>query len=931
MTNKRKRQEDFQKVKLKVGKKKPRADNATNTNFRTRAIHLSEQLKEDPTLPTNKRKLNITDLLSQMHHYNAGVKQSALVGLQELLSTHPSVIDTHISSIMSEVAAVFTDKDPTVRLAAVRLLQSLAPMIPHDKIAPFFPLVSAHLSSAMTHIIEGIQEDSLNILDVLLEEYPDLLTDRSSMLLNNFLELISHQKNSKEGKSGDKPSAWTLSINPNRKVTSQKWRLNVLARLKKFLQALVKQAANKLPDGEEVSENTESGMSCRRPVDITWTEHASGQQPVQLYDTAGIQQNMHSSFRLRALVGVTSSSDEGLSSANNLKVFIKAIVPLLIECWVEAAPSADSDDASGNILEPATHHLLQQVLSIISLLWKLSEYQDESQKIDGWLRKSYLKDFKHHFMSNFPYSLLDTVKQKKKTKKCIKDGLILHNGLDHLLLNLTLCDIMVFMANASTLQEDSGWLAMIRKFVTEKLSHGWKLNSKQLSRLLGVTSRLLSIQKNKVATEKLIQAVFMMYQQRDLQFSVRSTLLSFFNKVYLKEEDACLNLGRSRSKVLSRWLANLPLQLAHLGSRNPQLSALMIDTIYTAAARSNKELLESLQATACQIYDPQDGVLVLLPTESQQRLVQLLYFLPFISSDLLVRLNRCCINDSLSSNLAAMLIGILHARSPFASWTTEVRDSTMNDVDYFSFLFSTLIGFSAEKLVWMQNNKGNLRISKTRVSRICLYLTEQSQFTHHWTTTKAVCHSLSSVRARSQCFDILQNAVAKYLARLVIIPDSAAGSVLYAISVLFDQSCILNESLYKLLASVCYSVFNFLLTIDKEDTDHVQKRDTLWGACISLLSMLPNVLKLMLQSLQVSRACQEELPVIAQLLRLLLQNTQLRSHMMTNAFLVQQTLQDVMNLKSCEIQEQWLTDLQYCFNVYLSKQPQDPSSVASVY
>lgn len=71
-------------------------------------------------------------------------------------------------------------------------------------------------------------------------------------------------------------------------------------------------------------------------------------------------------------------------------------------------------------------------------------------------------------------------------------------------------------------------------------------------------------------------------------------------------------------------------------------------------------------------------------------------------------------------------------------------------------------------------------------------------------------------------------------------------------------------------------------------------RDNLWGECISLLSVLPNVLKLMLQNLQVSRACQEELPVIAQLLRLLLQNPQLRSHMMTNAFLVQQTLQDVM-------------------------------------
>lgn len=59
MTKKRKRQDDFQKVKLKVGKKKPKLQNATPTNFKTKTIHLPEQLKEDGTLPTNNRKLNI--------------------------------------------------------------------------------------------------------------------------------------------------------------------------------------------------------------------------------------------------------------------------------------------------------------------------------------------------------------------------------------------------------------------------------------------------------------------------------------------------------------------------------------------------------------------------------------------------------------------------------------------------------------------------------------------------------------------------------------------------------------------------------------------------------------------------------------------------------------------------------------------------------
>ncbi|KAM4028054.1 testis-expressed protein 10 isoform 3-T3 [Anomaloglossus baeobatrachus] len=799
MGNKRKRQEEFHKVKLKVGKKRPRADNVTDAKCRIKSIRLSEQLREDSLLPSSRRKLTITDVLSQMHHYNAGIKHDALVGLREILSTHPSIIDTHISVIMSEVAAVFTDKDPMVRSAAISVLQRLAPMVSQGKLAPFFPLISAHLSTAMTHIMIGIQEDSLKILDILLEAYPDLLLDRSNMLVNNFLELISHQKSSKELKNPENQSVWTLSVIPNQKITSQRWRINVLSRLKKFLQALMKQAAKRFPK-KVLQDNMYKLFSVDKNVDISWIEHANGKQYINLF-----------------------SSGEECSNSSK-------------------------------------------------------------------------------------FCLSNT------------DAFLSHNGLDHLLLNVTLCDIMVSLANSSTLQEDSGWLTRIRIFVTENLMSG-QLNSKQLKRLLEVTNSLLSIQRNRVSTEKMFQAVYMIYQQRDLQLFVRSMVLTFFNKVYLK--DVFLNQGRSRSKVLSCWLSSLPMQLVHLGARNHQLSALIIDTIYIAAARSNKELLQKLQMSACQIYDSKDGFFQHLPEDSQFKLVQLLYFIPLITSNLVECLSQFCISERFSPKLISKLIGIFHARSSFGNWMCSNFETTIFDVDYFSFLFSALIGFSAEQLSWMQSNKITSKVSCTGISPITLFLTDQQFFTHHRKIMQQiVCNSLSSVRPRHQCFDILQNAVTKHLAGLTIVPDSTIGSILHAVNNLLDQSCNPTESFYVFLASSCYSVFNFLLTIEK-DVEHVIKRDFLWRECISLLSLMPNVLKLMLQNLQLSQAYQDELPVIAQLLCLLLQNTQLRSHMMTNAFLVQQTLQDVMNLKSSELQEQWLTDLQYCFKIFLTKQIQE--------
>ncbi|XP_068252989.1 testis-expressed protein 10 isoform X3 [Nyctibius grandis] len=809
MTKKRKHQEDFQKVKLKVGKKKPKLENATDTTFKTKAIQIPEQLKEDGLLPTQNRKLNIKDLLSQMHHYSPGVKHNALLGLKDLLSQYPFVIDAHLSNIISEVAAVFTDKDSGVRGAAVHLLQFLASKIRAEQIAPFFPLVSAHLSSAMTHISEGIQEDSLKVLDVLLEAYPALLTDRSSILLKNFVELISHQQLSKRLKSREKLS-WMLSVNPNRRVTSQQWRLNVLTRLKKFLQAVV-DGSSEIED-EGLQEQKDSPHSVRTPICISWKVHANNQQHIQLFENGGLRPKINSSFRLRSLASVMDSAEKGLSSAENLKGFIEIIVPLLIECWIEASP-AQSAPILGNLLESESQHLMQQVLSIIHLLWKLTKRHDETYKMELWLRMNYLVDFKHHFMRHFPYSLQETVKHKKRdsckgNKYCMTSS----NSVDHLLLNLTLCDIMVSLASTSTLQMDSGWLDMIRKFVTDTLQDGSKLNSKQVNRLLGVTWRLMQIQQNKVATEPLIKAVYTLYQQRNLLFPVRTLLLKFFSRVYQKED---------------------------------------------------------------------------------------------------LRTQRI--------------------RSSFAGWKCQVQDNSVNDVDYFSFLFSTLIGFSREELTSLQGIRGKPHISQTQLSPVRLYLTDLDQFLHHWAVTEMVCHSLSTIPSQSQCFDILQTGICKYLVGLVVIPDSTAGSVLCAINKLLDQACILSENLHKFLASCCYSLLYFLLTLDKEDAEHVQKRDMLWGSCISALALLPRLLRLMLQSLQVSRICRDELPVVAQLLRLLMQHGQLRSHMITNEFLVQQIIKDIMTLKSGEVQEQWLTDLHYCFNIYLASHPQGPGPINAVY
>ncbi|XP_062899961.1 testis-expressed protein 10 homolog isoform X1 [Mobula hypostoma] len=914
MTKKRKRQDDFQKVKLKVGKRKPKADNATDTSFKTRAIHVPEQLKSVASLPTNYRKLNIKDLLTQLHHYNSGIKQSALNGLKDLVSQHPSMIASYLSNILSDLAALFTDKDSAVRSAAVQLLRFLAPKISSDQMAPFFPLVSAHLSGAMTHILEGIQEDALKILDILLEHYPELLTDCCSTLLKNFLELISHQRVSKELKSGGKAHSWMLSVNPNRRITSQLWRLNVLNRLRKFMEAVVEGSNQSVESEATFESDARAGSEHVTTLQVNWENYAAGQQHIQLYEHSGSQPMTVIPFRLRP----SHDAEEGLSSVENLKSFIQILVPLLLECWVEASPAQPAGPSPGSLLELEAMQLKLQVLSIIQLLWKLIKHQDDTEKLELWLRNHYLCDFKDHFIRHFPYSVLETPRNRKKDwDKKDKQGATFMNNADHsLALNLALCQVMVSLTNSLTVHQDSDWLEQIRKFVTENLSDGRKLTCQQLSGMLMLVWRLVLIQHNRAATEELLRAVYTQYQQQGLALSVRTMLINFFSGLYLREKTS--NLQIARSKVLSRWLAGLPLQLAQLGSKNPLLSAQLIDVIHVAAARSSKDLLQSLQSNVFRLYDPQDGTLVLLPSETQHCLVQLVYFLPRISSELLSCLSRCCTMGRLSSKLAINLIRILHTRSYFGGWGPSLPNSLVTDVDYFSFLFSTLTGFSGEELTWLQNSGTNSHISQSQFSSIRLYVTDLDQFVHHWELTEVVCQCLSAIPSRIQCCDILQSAICKHLVGISLLPDSTAGSILKTVGQLIDPAFIPNESLLNFLVGSCYSLLYFILTLERNNRGNAQKRELLWGSCLTALARIPRLLRLLLQSLRVNGTCQGELPVVAQILRLLLQQTQLRQHMVANAAMVQQVIQDITNFKTDDFQEQWLTDLHYCFRIYLA-------------
>lgn len=104
--------------------------------------------------------------------------------------------------------------------------------VPVSRVMPFFNVLLSYVNCGMTHIHVSIQDDSLAMLDTLLEATPLLISANADTVLCNFLDMISSLK---PGSSSER----TLTMNLNSRFTSVAWRMKVLHQLKGLLSALV--------------------------------------------------------------------------------------------------------------------------------------------------------------------------------------------------------------------------------------------------------------------------------------------------------------------------------------------------------------------------------------------------------------------------------------------------------------------------------------------------------------------------------------------------------------------------------------------------------------------------------------------------------------------------------------------------------------------
>lgn len=284
-----------------------------------------------------------------------------------------------------------------------------------NEIAPFVNLVVAHLCCGMTHINEGVQIDTLAILELVLEKYPQLLIPYSKKLLTSLTDLICKQgsretsssqtlNTSKVNHKGiSKIVNREMTINIEGKMSSLKTRAKVLGKLLNILNVI-------LSDELKIQSRIEGTLDDDE-ADKTIYVNATSETYVRvLRPDSKIQQEM--------------SFEEWLNlSADNNKArerepifqFMQDVYPVLLNCWVEYEPGQLASGLNDSISVKASLPGMKNIVGILDIFVSLASTNREDLFI---LCGSMFKEFSSHFLQYFALPLsYKCVKSKSIAKK----------------------------------------------------------------------------------------------------------------------------------------------------------------------------------------------------------------------------------------------------------------------------------------------------------------------------------------------------------------------------------------------------------------------------------------------------------------------------------------------------------------------------------
>lgn len=601
-------------VKLKGTKTVlPKGQNVTDTSFKVRKIVVKEQLKphgENETV-TRKRHQNIRELMCKLTHHNTGVRQEALAGLKELVTEHPNeVLNTNLLMLLDYTAQLLIDSQKNVRLAAISLLSSVLSQISVEQLIPLYHTLVSYLICGMTHIEPRIQDDSLKLLDVLLIETPELISQDAERLLPHFLDMISHTTSS--GRS--------LSVRLVGNMTAEKWRSSVLFRLRRLLTGMVEcKKKDNIKSDEKI---------------VLWD--------YKKYTYVSLYPQMESNESVFTSIGFQNTAKQ------DIKEYVEVLMPLLCDSFVEAVPHRkDGSQSQANLIPAEVAKLLQCIVDIFFVLWQLLQQSGNAKEYMDWFRSTYSQLICSRFMSErFPYSTtLYGIKRKQDGSFQVDTTCLQQNlGLCHL--TFLLCDVA---------QYRNVWHLCLR-FIDNCLDTCPRLQYEECV-LLRKCFVEACFRGSENESTYLVHTVAQEWRQKSqggvIENAINNTSFDFLCYVALEPKLQHVY----RDKEFEEFLDMLPSML----TKN-QVSYTLIETLNKIAARSNRVFSRSLDSWIESILDNLVKVEVLgceSQIEAKRSVINLLYWVKEWDQKMVENLENAISNCYFGKELTEHILDVI--------------------------------------------------------------------------------------------------------------------------------------------------------------------------------------------------------------------------------------------------------------------------------
>jgi hypothetical protein len=188
LSKKKKQQKDFQKVKLKAGKLRPKGLNETKLEFQSKAIFIREQLRED------SGPERIQDILLRLRKGTSAQKLAVLDALKTRLQNDD--VDSWLPSLQALLdgcTSYLSLESVSHYRSALQCLKTIFTRVePPESLDPLMPLLSQRLISLMTHLNDDIRERSVPVLELLLHQTysSGLLTNHALSILESLLQQL---------------------------------------------------------------------------------------------------------------------------------------------------------------------------------------------------------------------------------------------------------------------------------------------------------------------------------------------------------------------------------------------------------------------------------------------------------------------------------------------------------------------------------------------------------------------------------------------------------------------------------------------------------------------------------------------------------------------------------------------------------------------